>query len=422
MPGETRACLELLNEIRYPSPLEHVMLFDPLSEEFVADPFPAYRELREQYPVCYHEPTDQWLISRYDDVKAVLTDRRIVHTYRHCATDEEMGRTPPPEWQAPLWRVVYGSLAAEPPVHDRIRRQLNPAFQARRTDRLRARSAELADQLVDRFVRDGEGDLMAQVTEPLALTVIGEIIGIPAADRRMVRAWAKDPIDVASPKTTDDDLARAVNSASELERYLLDLVDWRRNRPAEPDLLGSLLEAEAAGKMEAVEIAHSVAMLAMGGVDSVHRSNAVSCVSLHRHPDQWELLRDDPGLLPNAVRELIRYDTSVHSFERYALEDFPLRGRNIPKGAQLAVLFVSANRDPANFDDPDRLDITREPSANLAFGAGLHYCLAARLAEVQMAALHSALLRKAPQWKLLSEPQWGPTFELRGPMSLHVST
>jgi cytochrome P450 len=395
--------------------------FDPWSSEFIANPFPIYRELREQYPVCYFKPTDQWLISRYDHVNALLRDhRRFVCSYTHLASHEEMGRTPRPDWQEPFWRLNYGSLQSEPPLHTQLRQILNPYFSGREAQRLQPRYQKLVDKLIDDFVDSGSGDLVADVTEPLAFAIIGDIVGIPPADRRMVRAWTDLIMELFIPNHTAGGAERAVRASVEFDAYLRELMAECVVRP-DVSLLSDLMAAHARAEIFHQEIACSAAMLLVGGPHSFKESIAMGCLALLHHPDQWELLRHHPELMPSAIEELLRYDTPIHMFERFVLADIKVDGVRIPRGAEVALLFASANHDPAQFADPERLDITRTNNRHLALGAGIHFCIGAHLARHEMAAMYSTLLHKAPHMRLLAEPQWGPGYNLRGPLSLHVA-
>jgi len=395
--------------------------FDPWSSEFIANPFPVYRELREQYPVCYFKPTDQWLISRYDHVNALLRDhRRFVCSYTHLASHEEMGRTPQPDWQEPFWRLNSGSLLSEPPLHTEIRQLLNPRFSSQEVKRLQPRCQKLAEKLVDNFVTAGGGDLVADVIEPLGLAIIGDIVGMPTADRHLLLTWIGPILELFIPNHTTDGAQCAVRAAVEFDAYLRELMAERAERP-DVSLLSDLMAAHAREEISRQDIASSAAMLLIGGLHAPVRSMALGCLAMLRHPDQWELLRHHPELMPSAIEELLRYDTPNHMFERFALEDIKVDGVRIPRGAEVALLFASANHDPAQFTDPERLDITRTNNRHLALAAGIHFCLGAHLIRCQMAAVYSALLRKAPHMRLLAEPQWGPGYNIRGVLALHVA-
>ncbi|GAA2804498.1 cytochrome P450 [Saccharopolyspora taberi] len=392
------------------------MLFDPFSEEFIADPFPAYRALREQGPVCYHEPTGTWLVGRYEDVKRLLRDHRLVAAHRGGSLSAPGA---PPGLQESLDQLLAGCPTVRPEQADRSMKLVRHAFSAPQVAALRSRWERVAEELVDGLVRAGGGDLMAGVTRPLALTVMSDLIGVPRDDRERVGRWAS-LITACFGIGPQVDTALAVSTSAEFTDYMLELVAHRRTAP-ENDLLSALADAERGGGLPDQEIASAAAMLLVFSVTCPNLSNAIGFLTLHRHPDQWALLRRKPELMPTAVQELLRFDASVHKFDRTAREDIAVGDARIARGAQVGILFASANHDPARFTEPDRLDINRSPNPHLAFGAGRHHCPGAHLASVQMSAVYSALIRKAPNCRVIAEPQWDDAAGIRGPRELSVA-
>ncbi|MEV0145516.1 MULTISPECIES: cytochrome P450 [unclassified Nonomuraea] len=393
------------------------MRFDPRNPDFVAHPYGVYDELRRTDPVSYYEPTDQWLISRHTDVNALLRDRRLGRTYLHVATHEEFGRTPEPDFQEPFWRVSRnGMLEVEPPLHTRLRRLVSKAFTPRMVESLRPRVRAVAGGLVDAFVEKGGGDLIAEVAEPLPVTVIAEMLGIPESDRHLLRPWSADMCGMYELNPTPEAQHAAVRAAEEFEGYLKALA---RERAADPgdDLISALAGID---ELTEDELAGTCVLLLNAGHEATVNGTGNGWWSLFRHPDQLARLRADRSLLPTAVEELLRYDTPLQLFERWVLEDIEVHGTRIPRGSEVALLFGSANRDPDVFDDPDRLDLGRADNPHISFGAGIHFCLGAPLARIEMVESFGALLDRTTELELISEPSWKPGYVIRGLRSLDL--
>lgn len=394
------------------------MRFDPWNPDFVASPYAVYDELRRDAPVSFFEPTGQWLIARHADVNALLRDRRLGRSYLHLATHEEFGREPEPEFQDPFWRVVRaGMLDVEPPVHTRLRRLVSKAFTPRMVESMRPRVRAIVEGLVDDFVEKGGGDLIAEVAEPLPVTVIAEMLGVPDADRHLLRPWSADICGMYELNPSQEAQHTAVRAASEFSDYLKDLARARKADPGE-DLISALAQIE---ELTEDELVGTCVLLLNAGHEATVNVTGNGWWSLFRNPSELVRLRDDLSLLPTAIEELMRYDTPLQMFERWVLEDIEVGGVAIPKGKEVALLFGSANRDPEVFDEPDRLDVGRADNPHISFGAGIHFCLGAPLARIELVESFGALLRKAPAMELTSEPVWNPGYIIRGLRSLDVS-
>ncbi|MEV0235131.1 cytochrome P450 [Nonomuraea sp. NPDC050786] len=394
------------------------MRFDPWDPNFVAHPYPVYDELRRESPVSYFEPTDQWLISRHADVNALLRERRLGRSYLHVATHEEFGRPPEPEFQEPFWRVIRaGMLDVEPPVHTRLRRLVSKAFTPRMVESLRPRVRAIAAGLVDAFVEKGGGDLIAEVAEPLPVTVIAEMLGIPDQDRHLLRPWSAEICGMYELNPAPEAQHTAVRAASEFAGYLKTLATERRQTPGD-DLISAL-----AGIPELTddELVGTCVLLLNAGHEATVNVTGNGWWALFRNPSELARLREDRSLLPTAVEELMRWDTPLQMFERWVLEDIEVHGVQIPRGSEVALLFGSANRDPAVFDEPDRFDVGRADNPHISFGAGIHFCLGAPLARLELIESFGALLDRAATLELRSTPAWKPGYIIRGLESLDVS-
>ncbi|MFG2071432.1 cytochrome P450 [Nonomuraea maritima] len=394
------------------------MLFDPWNPDFVASPYGAYDVLRREAPVSYYEPTGQWLIARHADVNALLRDRRLGRSYLHVATHEEFGRTPEPEFQEPFWRVIRaGMLDVEPPVHTRLRRLVSKAFTPRMVESLRPQVRAIARSLVDAYVDKGGGDLIAEVAEPLPVTVIAEMLGIPESDRHLLRPWSSDICGMYELNPTPEVQHTAVRAASEFSAYLGDLAAARRRAPGD-DLISALTQVE---ELTEDELVGTCVLLLNAGHEATVNVTGNGWWALFRNPAELERLRHDRSLLPTAVEELMRWDTPLQMFERWVLEDIEVHGVRIPRGSEVALLFGSANRDPAVFADPDRLDVGRADNPHISFGAGIHFCLGAPLARIELIESFGALLDRSVTLELTEEPAWKPGYVIRGLRALELT-
>ncbi|MGW1025015.1 cytochrome P450 [Streptomyces sp. NPDC002577] len=396
-------------------------LFDPWSPDFVADPYPAYAELRARGRVHYYEPTDQWLVPRHADVAALLRDRRLGRTYQHRFSHEEFGRQAPPAEHEPFHVLNdHGMLDLEPPDHTRIRRLVSKAFTPRTVERLRPYVHRLASELVGGLVADGGGDLLAAVAEPLPVAVIAEMLGIPEADRPLLRPWSADICGMYELNPPEETARRAVQASVEFAAYLRELIEARRKDPGE-DLISGLIAAYDEGdRLTEQEMISTCVLLLNAGHEATVNATVNGWWALFRHPGQLAALRADRSLLSTAVEELLRYDTPLQLFERWVLDDIEIGGTTIPRGSEIAMLFGSANRDPDAFADPDTLDLSRKDNPHISFSAGIHYCIGAPLARIELAASLGALLDQAPALRLAAEPEPKPNFVIRGLKELLV--
>ncbi|MGP3984044.1 cytochrome P450 [Streptomyces sp. KR80] len=403
-----------------PGPYVHPE-FDPWSPAFVADPYPAYAELRARGRALFFEGSGQWLIPHHSDVSALLRDRRLGRTYLHRFTHEEFGRPAPPQEQEPFHVLNdHGLLELEPPAHTRIRRLISTAFTPRRVEQLTPTVERLAGELVDELCEEGGGDLIASLAEPLPVAVIAEMLGVPREDRGLLRPWSADMVAMFELNRTEETARRAVQASVEFSAYLRELIAARRTSPGD-DLISGLIAAYDAGdRLSEQEMISTCVLLLNAGHEATVNTTGNGWLSLFRHPEQLAALRADPALLPRAVEELLRYDTPLQLFERWVLDDIEIDGRTIPRGSEVALLFGSANRDPARFPDPDRLDLARADNPHISFGGGIHYCLGAPLARIELTASFGKLLERAPGLRMLSEPERKPGYVIRGLKELVV--
>ncbi|MEV5800467.1 cytochrome P450 [Streptomyces collinus] len=397
------------------------LAFDPWDPAFLADPYPAYAELRSRGRVIRYEPTDQWLVPHHADVSALLRDRRLGRTYQHRFTHEDFGRTPPAPEHEPFHTLNdHGMLDLEPPDHTRIRRLVSKAFTPRTVEALVPYVRNLANELVAGLVAAGGGDLLTDVAEPLPVAVIAEMLGIPESDRAPLRPWSADICGMYELNPSGDSAERAVRASVEFSGYLRELIAERRKNPGD-DLISGLIAAHDEGdRLTEQEMISTAVLLLNAGHEATVNATVNGWWALFRNPDQLAALRADHSLVPAAIEELMRYDTPLQLFERWVLDDIEIDGTTIPRGAEIAMLFGSANHDPSVFTAPDRLDVTRGDNPHISFSAGIHYCIGAPLARIELAASMTALLERAPTLSLAAEPKRKPNFVIRGLEGLDV--
>ncbi|WP_030199392.1 cytochrome P450 [Streptomyces sp. NRRL S-87] len=398
-------------------------VFDPWSREFVADPYPAYARLRREGRAHWFEPTGQWLIPHYDDVSSLLRDRRLGRTYLHRFTHEEFGRTPPPAAHD-AFTVLNGNglLDLEDPHHARVRRLVAKAFTPRMVEQLAPTVRRMAAELVAGLHAAGGGDLVAAVAEPLPVAVIAELLGVPESDRGLLRPWSSAICGMFELNPSEDAARAAVQACVEFDLYLRELIEERRREP-DTDLISALIAAhDEDGRLSEQEMVSTCVLLLNAGHEATVNTTANGWWTLFRHPEQLAALRADPaGMLSTAVEELMRFDTPLQMFERWVLDDIEVGDTKIPRGSEVALLFGSANRDPARFARPDELDLVRTDNPHITFGAGIHYCLGAPLARLELSASFGALLADGvPPLRLVAEPEWQEGYVIRGLRELLV--
>jgi cytochrome P450 len=395
-------------------------LFDPLAPEVIADPYPYYHRLRSVDPV-HRSPLGFYLVTRHADVTSVLRDKRFGKDF----VGRMIRRRGEEIFDEPVYRSMrHWMLQQDPPDHARLRGLVVQAFTARRVDDMRPRIQEIVDLTLERLAAKRRGDLIADFAFRLPVTVICEMLGIPSDHHEMFFTGARDGgrlLDPVPLSRTELDAANAGHLAS--QAYFQQLFELRRREPGD-DLTTKLVQAEEQGsKLSNEELTANIILLFGAGHETTVNLIGNGLLALFRHPDQLRLLREDPALIANAIEEFLRYDSSVQTTGRVALEDVEVGGTMIPKGEALLCLLGAANRDPAVYPEPDRLDITRPSIRPLSFGGGIHFCLGAQLARIEAEVAILALLRRLPDLRLdnPARPDWRQTFVLRGLKKLPAS-
>ncbi|MFE9202404.1 cytochrome P450 [Micromonospora sp. NPDC007230] len=368
------------------------------TDQFAADPYPSFARLRDDRPVCpVSSPRfDQYLITRYDDAKTALNDPRLSkdlygpgqHYLRLFGPNSE--------------GLNKNMLNSDPPEHTRLRRIISQAFAPRRIEALRPRVAQIVDGLLDRIVPQGQAELMHEFAIPLPMMVICELLGIPEADHGRVLDWTQVIRTSGSSRRPPQEERAAVQEAQlKLHDYLVDLMQAKRAHPAD-DIIGALIDScDRDRALSEAELVTTTFLLLFAGHQTTADFLGNATLALLTHPEQLELLRTTPHLLPSAIEELLRFDGPLPvASPRIATEDVEYEGVCIPRGSIVGVVINAANHDPAHFTDPDQLDLRRVRGPHLGFGHGVHYCLGVSLARMEAQIGLGALLRRLPGLRL----------------------
>ncbi len=402
-------------------------VFNPFDPEFAANPYALLGELRETDPV-HETPIGLWILFRYDDVFRVLRDPSL--------SVEDANADIPLLMQNPEREALAGDrrqgnramLNIDPPDHHRLRRLVAKVFTPRVVESLRPRVQQLFEELVGEAEARGGGtlDLIADVAFPLPFSVISDLLGMPEGqDRLQLRAWSHTLVKTLDPIMTDDEFVAALEAGDAMTQYLRDVIEWKRDRPAD-DLLTALIQAEDGGdRLTEGELLDQVSLLFIAGHETTVNLIGNGMLALLRNRGQFERLAADPDLDANAVEELLRYDGPVTASRHVSTRELEIDGHVIPPRSFVLTSLAAANRDPARFGPTaERLDLGR-PDANqhVAFGGGVHHCLGAALARLEGQVAVGGLVRRYPRMGLaVDQPTWNGRIVLRGLEALPVTT
>jgi len=389
-----------------------------MDPEFLADPYPTYHRLRAEDPV-HHSPLGFWVLTRYDDVVAMLRDPRLVKEPIAAFVAARFGAGLPPGFGQSM-------LDRDPPDHTRLRSLVSRAFTPRVVEGLRPHIQAIVDDLLDRAEDAGSMDLIEEFAYPLPVIVICEMLGVPVEDRGRFKDWSLDlarGLDAILLPPDSEIGQRSVAARHGLSEYFRELIAERRAAPRE-DLLSALIAAEEAGDtLSEHELLATCILLLVAGHETTVNLIGNGTLALLRHPDQLRRLRDNPGLIGSAVEELLRYDGPVQRTARIPSEDVTIGDRTIAKGEMVMPFIGAADRDPAQFPDPDRLDLGRADNRHIAFGWGVHFCLGAPLARVEGQIAIGTLVQRLPGLALATTapPEYRQSLTLRGLKTLGVA-
>jgi pimeloyl-[acyl-carrier protein] synthase len=396
-------------------------LFSPMAPKVRANPYPIYHRLREIDPV-HLSPFGTCLLTRYDEAVAVLRDKRFSVQHRDYvdereAEDSVLGDMFGP---APTERDLSDvMLFIDPPRHTRLRTLVNKAFTPRVIGRLRERIDSIVDELLDNV--EGDVDVISEFAYPLPVRVICEMLGVPNEDQSRIRVWSRKVAPIIDPIVTAEAQAGIEEAEAHLQPYWDELIEARRSE-LRGDLLSELIRAEDEGhRLNHEELRSTCNLLLIAGHETTMNLIGNGLLALLRHRDQLEKLAANPDLARNTVEELLRFDSPVHLTARTATEDIEVGGVQLPRG-QLAIIAIGGvNRDPAHFEDPDRLNIERTRNPHIAFSAGPHFCVGSGLARLEAQIAFPRLLERLPNIELAEEPEYRETITLRGLKELRIT-
>ncbi len=397
------------------------LAFNPFLPEVHEDPYPLYQRLRAEDPV-HRSVLGFWVLTRHADVLAVLRDPRMSRDPRRSERLERLRSSFEVDELLTAEEAAPSMLFVDPPDHTRLRTLVNKAFTPAAVERLRPRVEAIVAGLLDRVAGVGAMDVVDDLAYPLPVTVICELFGVPEGDRDRFRAWSRGMVRLLDPLVAADALERALQARLALRGYLGALIAERRAHPT-GDLLTALIAAEDQGRqLSEAELVSMCVLLLVAGHETTVNLIANGMLALLRQPEARARLQAEPALVASAVEELLRYDSPVQFTSRHALADLDIGDRRVRAGETVVAVLGAANRDPAQFPDPDRLDLARAPNRHVAFGGGIHFCLGAPLARMEARIAIPALLARLPGLELGPQPPVRrDTVTLRGLASLPVT-
>lgn len=394
---------------------------NPKDPHFYQNPYPYYEKIREVAPIFYWEDFKIWCFVNHADVNAVLRSRKFGTQIEHLASRESLGLPPIPE-AIKVFREMdsNGILGMEPPRHTQIRSLVQKSFMARQIGSFKGRIEELSHQLIDRIHKEKSSNLLESFATPIPITIIAEMLGVPTEMGPQLLAWSHAMVRMYQLGHSALDEKNAVKATQEFSAFLKGYIEQRRSEPQD-DLLTQLIEAQEEGKkLSEEELIGNVVLLLNAGHEATVNVIGNGVYALLKHPQQLQRLREEPALIEIAVEELLRYDTPLHFFKRWVLEDTEVGEQSFGFRSQVAVLLGAANHDPAVFEQPEVLDITRQKNPHVSFGGGIHFCVGAPLARLELQTAIPILLERLPDLRLKSEPRYADSYHFRGLEKLEV--
>ena len=385
---------------------------------FVADPYEQLKELREFGKPVWHEGMQIFLAARHSDANDVFRNKSLGRIF----TDKK----PDFEWETFNWLHSDSILDSEPPKHTRLRSLVAKAFNRNKIEGMRPAVERITQQLLDAIdekIKSGETfDLIADYAEPLPVKIIADLLGFPESEEHLLRPWSQSIVKMYEVNPSEQYQMEAKKAAAEFAEYVRSLAEHRKKNPGQ-DLITDLAMVEENGeKLNSHELVATCVLLLNAGHEASVNAFGNGMVAALERPDQAELLRKNSrAITDTALEEFMRFDAPLHLFERTATVDTELGGVKIEKGQKIAALIGSANRDSAVFERADEMDLTRDPNPHIGFGAGIHFCLGAPLARLEMSVSLPALWEKYPNMQLAGAPVRRPTFVLRGYESVSIS-
>ncbi len=393
--------------------------FDPYTVAFARNPYPVYAALRRAAPLLYAEALDLVLVTGYRDIVRLLGDPRLGRDPAALG-DDAPPRPKPGELPCYDRYVRVNLLETEGATHARLRRLLGGALGPRRVRGLAGRIDAIARELIRRVEPGVTVDFMAEVAEPLPVTVISELLGWPAEARDRLRPWSADIVRLYEKDANAADRQRAEAACREFAGMLDQLIDERRRRPREDFISALAARLDRPDGLSRDELIASCMLLLNAGHEATVNAACNGLLALLEHPHALAALAARPSLAAGAVEEMLRYDAPLQLFHRFVLEDLEVGGVTVRRGTKLGLLYGSGNRDPDAFPEPDRFDIERAPNRHLSFGAGTHFCLGAPLARLELQTLFAVIAGSGRRWELAEEPVYRTGLVFRSLRGLRV--
>jgi hypothetical protein len=384
---------------------------------FVSDPYPALKDLRSAGKPVWHEGMQMFLAARHNDANDVFRNKSLGRIFKE--------KVPEFEWEIFNWLHADSILDSEPPKHTRLRSLVAKAFNRQKIEGMRPAVERITDQLleaIDEKVRSGQTfDVIAEYAEPLPVKIIADLLGFPESEEHLLRPWSQAIVKMYEVNPSEQHQNEAQVAAGEFADYVRDLAESRKKSPGK-DLISDLASVEENGeKLNMHELVATCVLLLNAGHEASVNAFGNGMVAVLQRPDQAALLRENPrAITETALEEFMRFDAPLHLFERTATADTDIGGVQILEGQKIAALIGSANRDETAFSTPESMDLTRDPNPHIGFGAGIHFCLGAPLARLEMSVSLPALWEKYPNMQLAGEAIRRPTFVLRGYESVAV--
>lgn len=381
---------------------------DLLSPAATADPYTVLRELREHDPVHWSPRHRAWILTRFADVEAALTDPRLSSDRVKPVLARARAEDPDSDATAILEILKSWMVVSDPPEHTRLRKLAAGAFKGQRIGAMSDEIRALVDGFIDDFVASGERDLIHHVAYPLPATVIAAMMGVPAEERDAFREWSDELALVAfgaGGDVREDRHERALRGTREMFDYLRGHVERARAEPGDDMISALAAPVDDGDRLDDDELLSMLALLLFAGHETTINATANGVLALLRHPDQLALLREQPELMPRAVEELLRIDGPIKILHRHVVETHEREGHTIEAGDRVFVALASANRDAEQFDHPDEVDITRHPNRHVAFGRGIHACIGAQLARLEMRHNVEGIVERLPGLRVADDAE-----------------
>ena len=393
-------------------------MIDFTDPAFVSNPYPALKELRAAGDPVWHEGMQMFLAARHSDANDVFRNKSLGRIFTE--------KSPEFEWEIFNWLHADSILDREPPKHTRLRSLVAKAFNRQKIEGMRPAVGRITEQLLDAIdekVKTGQTfDLIADYAEPLPVKIIADLLGFPESEEHLLRPWSQAIVKMYEVNPTVQYQSEAKVAAQEFADYVRALAESRKKTPG-ADLISDLAIVEENGeKLNMHELVATCVLLLNAGHEASVNAFGNGMVAALQRPDQTALLRDNSrGITNTALEEFMRFDAPLHMFERTATADTEIGGVSIKEGQKIAALIGSANRDETVFSSPELMDLTRDPNPHIGFGAGIHFCIGAPLARLEMSVSLPALWEKYPHMQLAGDAIRRPTFVLRGYESVAIS-